>query len=96
MLVLRACPDDARVTINDLAHQLFLKHNSAVGLVDRLVEESLVTREASSADRREVHLQLTRRGRQVLAKLAAMHRAELRRVGPLLGRFFAELSRRSH
>ena len=93
MLVLRACPDDARVTINDLARQLLLKHNSAVGLVDRLVEENLVTREASSADRREVHLQLTRRGRQVLAKLAAMHRAELQRVGPLLGRFFSELSR---
>jgi DNA-binding MarR family transcriptional regulator len=93
MLVLRACPDDARVTINDLARQLLLKHNSAVGLVDRLVEENLVTREASSADRREVHLQLTRRGRQVLAKLAAMHRGELQRVGPLLGRFFSELSR---
>jgi DNA-binding MarR family transcriptional regulator len=93
MLVLRACPDDARVTINDLAGQLLIKHNSAVGLVDRLVEENLVTREASSTDRRKVHLGLTRRGRQVLAKLAAMHRAELQRVGPLLGRLFRELSR---
>src|SRR3954469_23724513 len=37
MLVLRACPEDQRVTINDLAQQLFIKHNSAVGLVDRLV-----------------------------------------------------------
>ena len=28
-----------------------------------------------------------------LAKLAAMHRAELQRVGPLLKRFFGELSK---
>jgi len=42
MLVLRACPDERRVTIGDLARQLFIKHNSAVGLVDRLVDEKLV------------------------------------------------------
>ena len=29
----------------------------------------------------------------VLAKLAAMHRGELRRIGPLMKRFFAELTR---
>jgi hypothetical protein len=29
----------------------------------------------------------------VLAKLAAMHRAELERIGPILKRFFGELSR---
>ena len=93
MLVLRACPDQERVTINDLARHLLIKHNSAVGLVDRLAQEKLIVRETSSADRRKVELRLTPRGREVLAKLAAMHRAELQRVGPLLGRFFAELSR---
>ncbi len=93
MLALRACPDDERVTINDLARHLLIKHNSAVGLVHRLVEEKLIAREVSRADRRKVELRLTPRGRQVLAKLAAVHRAELQRIGPLLGRFFAELSR---
>ena len=92
MLVLRACPDDERVTINDLARHLLIKHNSAVGLVNRLVEEKLIARAVSSGDRRKVELRLTGRGRQVLAKLAAVHRAELQRIGPLLGRFFAELS----
>jgi len=29
----------------------------------------------------------------VLAELAAMHRGELRRIGPLMERFFAELTR---
>lgn len=93
MLVLRGCPDDRRVTINDLAQQLLIKHNSAVELVDRLVEEGLILREASSTDRRKVELRLTPRGREVLSKLASVHRAELQRAGPLLGRFFDELSR---
>jgi DNA-binding MarR family transcriptional regulator len=93
MLILRACPEDRRTTIADLAQQLLIKHNSAVELVDRLVQQDLAMREASSADRRKVELRLTARGRQVLAKLAATHRRELRRIGPVLERFFAELSR---
>jgi DNA-binding MarR family transcriptional regulator len=93
MLVLRGCPDDARVTIGDLAQQLLIKHNSGVGLVDRLVGEKLVVRESSRADRRKVELRLTGRGRQVLAKLAAMHRGELERLGPFLTRFFNDLPR---
>src|SRR5690348_4083183 len=93
MLVLRGCPDGERVAINDLARQLLIKHNSAVELVDRLVREGLVVREPSIADRRKVELRLTSRGRTVLAKLARMHRAELQRIGPLLKRFFGELSR---
>jgi DNA-binding MarR family transcriptional regulator len=92
MLILRACNDGEPITINDLALQLMIKHNSAVGLVDRLVRQALVVREPSSTDRRKVELVLTPRGRQVLSKLAAMHRAELRRIGPVLERFFAEFS----
>jgi len=92
MLVLRGWPEERRVAINDLARQLLIKHNSAVGLVDRLVEEELVAREASSTDRRKVVLHLTARGRQILAKLAATHRKELQRIGPVLRRFFTELS----
>jgi DNA-binding MarR family transcriptional regulator len=93
MLVLRGCPEDQRVSINDLAQELFIKHNSAVGLVDRLEQEGLIAREPSHSDRRKVELRLTARGRQVLAKLAAMHRTELQRVGPELKRFFATLPR---
>ena len=84
MLILRACPEDASVTINDLAQELFIKHNSAVGLVDRLAEEGLVAREPSKTDRRKVELRLSARGRRVLAKLAAVHRDELRRIAPVL------------
>jgi len=41
-----------------------------------------------------VELRLTARGHDILAKLAAVHRAELRRIGPDLERFFAAMSRR--
>ena len=93
MLVLRACPEGLTVSINDLARQLLIKHNSAVGLVDRLVKEGLVRRTVSATDRRKVELQLSARGRQVLAKLAAMHRRELERIGPELKRLIAEVLR---
>ncbi|HXU43579.1 MAG TPA: MarR family transcriptional regulator [Burkholderiales bacterium] len=93
MLVVRGWPEDGRVTINDLAQQLLIRHNSAVELVDRLVEEDLLRREVSTGDRRKVELRLTPRGRDVLAKLAALHRSELQKIGPVLERFFAELSR---
>src|SRR4051812_14923442 len=36
MLELRAAPDGAQLSINDLAGKLLIRHNSAVGLVDRL------------------------------------------------------------
>jgi DNA-binding MarR family transcriptional regulator len=93
MLVLRACPEGRHVTIAELAAELLIKHNSAVELADRLVDEGLVARQPSLADRRKVELCLTPRGREVLAKLAGVHRRELKRVGPILKRFFAALSR---
>ena len=92
MLILRGWPEGQPLSINDLAQQLLIKHNSAVGLVDRLANERLVVRQASAVDRRKVELRLSARGRQVLARLAAMHRDELRRIGPIMKRFFAELT----
>ena len=93
MLILRASAEAESVTINDLAQELLIRHNSAVGLVDRLVREGLVVRESSRADRRKVELRLSARGRQVLAKLAGMHRRELERIGPLLKRLIADVFR---
>ena len=73
-----------RVTINDLAQQLLIRHNSAVGLVDRLSTQGLVAREPSPEDGRKVYLRLTAKGDRVLEKLAEVHREELRRIGPQL------------
>lgn len=94
MLILRGCPEGERITITELARQLLVKHNSAVGLVDRLAQEGLVVRGQSRADRRKVELRLTARGRRVLAKLAATHSRELHRIGPGLRRVLRTLSPR--
>ena len=92
MLILRAS-EGASTSINDLARQLIIKHNSAVGLVDRLVKQGLARRTASGGDRRKVALELTARGRQILAKLAEVHRAELESFGPELKRLIADVLR---
>jgi DNA-binding MarR family transcriptional regulator len=93
MLILRASGDEASLAINDLARRLLIKHNSAVGLVDRLAGEGLVLREASKTDRRKVQLRLSARGRQVLAKLAGMHRREIERIRPMLENLIADVFR---
>jgi DNA-binding MarR family transcriptional regulator len=95
LLILRARPEGEPVAINDLAQDLFLKHNSAVGLVDRLAAEGLVVRVASTLDKRKVELRLTPRGARLLARLAERHRAELQRVGPELEAFFHGLSQQA-
>jgi DNA-binding MarR family transcriptional regulator len=84
LLILRACPEGERVTINDLAQQLLIRHNSAVGLVDRLAGQGLVAREPSPEDGRKVYLRLTAKGDRLLERLAEVHREELRRIAPEL------------
>lgn len=83
LLAICATPG-GRVTINDLAQQLLIRHNSAVGLVDRLNDQGLVAREPSPEDGRKVYLRLTAKGDRVLEKLAEVHREELLRIGPQL------------
>lgn len=92
MLVLRGWRDGEPVSIADLAQHLVIKHNSAVGLVNRLVNEGLVVREHSIVDRRKVELRLSPRGKMVLARLAAMHQGELRRIEPIMKGFFSDLA----
>jgi DNA-binding MarR family transcriptional regulator len=84
---------DGHVTINDLAQQLLIRHNSAVGLVDRLTAQGLLTREPSPEDGRKVHLRLSAKGDRVLQKLAEVHREELRRIGPQLEALLHDITR---
>ena len=83
---------DGHLAINDLAKQLLIRHNSAVGLVDRLASQGLVSREPSPADGRKVILRLTSKGDRVLEKLAEVHREELRRIGPQLEALLHEIT----
>lgn len=92
ILVVRGCPEDRRVMISDLAQQLFIRHNTAVGLVDRLHQQGLIVRQPSPTDKRKVYLRLTAKGDQVLERLASVHREELRRIGPQLGELLQQIT----
>jgi DNA-binding MarR family transcriptional regulator len=91
LLAIKGYPERDRITISELAEQLQIKHHSAVGLADRLVANGLVARESDAGDRRQVYLTLTPHGKALLEQLAAVHKDELRRLGPELHALLARL-----
>ncbi len=87
LLAIKVLGSPAPVTVKALSDSLLIKHNSTVGLVDRIEHLGLVERRQSTDDRRSVVVVLTRRGQRALDGLAAQHRLELRRVAPQLLRY---------
>lgn len=69
-------------TIAYVANRLFLRHNSAVELVDRTEQQGLLEREVDADDHRKILLRLTRRGEELLASLVILHMEELKKWGP--------------
>lgn len=84
LLGIKGFPNRETITIGKLAEQLHIAHHSAVGLVDRLVEQNLIAREQGADDRRQVYVKLTDHGLRILEQLTGAHRAEIRRLGPSL------------
>jgi DNA-binding MarR family transcriptional regulator len=72
-------------TIGDLAEELYIRHHSAVELVDRLEKAGLIVRKPAAKGRRVIPL-LTPEARAILAQLAQMHLAQLRRYAPEMAR----------
>jgi DNA-binding MarR family transcriptional regulator len=69
-----------------VAERLCVEHHTAVTLTDRLERAGLVERARSAPDRREVLLSITPRGEDILARLSALHRDQLKTVAPSLQR----------
>ena len=90
LLAIRAGPE-AGLPVGELAEQMLLQPHSATGLVDRLAEAGLVERVRSESDRRLVCVRATDTARALLASLAGSHRAELRRIKPMLAELIAAL-----
>jgi DNA-binding MarR family transcriptional regulator len=91
MLYVRSRGDDS-VSINDLAGELLIKHNSAVGLIDRLVSLGMMARGRAEEDRRRACLSLTPKGARLLARLAYVHRQKLNSISPGMRRVLEELA----
>jgi DNA-binding MarR family transcriptional regulator len=83
LLAIRAGPERS-LYVGELAERLFLRPHSASELVRRMEEQGLVRREPGAADRRQVRLMLSERGETMLEQLSRSHRAELRRLRPML------------
>ena len=82
LLALKAFSGETGLTISDLSERLQVKHNTAVSLVDKLEGLQFVRREQGIADRRQVFVRLTPAGSRVLAKVAVLHRREMRIRSP--------------
>lgn len=84
LLAVRGLPEGVRPTIRAIAERLCVKHHTAVALIDVLERQELLKRQRSTTDRREVLLVLTPKGDAVLQRLSALHRDQLRSVGPVM------------
>jgi len=86
MLIIKGLPEGAKPTVATLAHRLCLKHHSAVELVNRLMDRDVAVRHRSQGDRREVLVQLTPFGEEILETLKDVHLQELQTRSPELCR----------
>ncbi|HEX4006591.1 MAG TPA: MarR family winged helix-turn-helix transcriptional regulator [Acidobacteriaceae bacterium] len=77
-------PEELDPTIANVAARMLLKHNSAVELVDRTIEQGLLRRCPDPTDHRRILLRMTPHGEKLLASLAAWHLRELEEAGPEL------------
>lgn len=84
MLAIKGLPDGMRPTVTALSSRLCLRHHSTVELVNRLVNRGAVKRRHSERDRREVLVELTEHGEELLEALSVLHWEELQSAGPAL------------
>lgn len=84
LLTVRSLEQPEGPTIRELAEHLWIRHHSAVGLIDRMEERGLIERVRGAGDRRQVRVRLTRSGEEKLRHLSVIHRDELRNSGPAL------------
>ncbi|HTR05079.1 MAG TPA: MarR family transcriptional regulator [Paraburkholderia sp.] len=78
LLHVKGYPGRAWATIGELAERLQAQHHGVVALVSRCEAIELVERRVSERDRRQVEVHLLAAGEKLLARLAELHRAELR------------------
>lgn len=84
LLACKGLPEGKRPTIGTLAQRLCVEHHTTVALVDKLVAAGHVRRAPSPTDRREVLVEITDQGEELLATLSTLHREQLQTVGPRL------------
>src|SRR5437867_1842941 len=77
LLQIKGFPGREWATVGELAERLQAKHHGVVSLISRCEAAGLDRRSISSADKRRVEVELTRKGDLTLERLARLHRGEL-------------------
>lgn len=96
LLQVAGAQTDTPVTIAYAAKRLGLKHNSTVELVDRSERERLLSRTTDAEDKRRAILRVTRKGKQILDRLAGDHARELNELAPRLTRALEQIMLNEH
>lgn len=65
--------NDDGLTMSELSRELEVSNGNVTGIVERLASDRLVQRTPLASDRRAMQVRLTRRGRQVFARMARAH-----------------------
>ena len=82
LLALKAFSSPPGLTISDLGERLQVKPHTVVSLINKLESLGFVRREQGTEDRRQVFVRLTPAGSRILAKVAVLHRREMRMRSP--------------
>ncbi len=75
MAALYRRPDGMMMT--ELSRMLLISNGNATAVVDRLIQEDLVSRDVPAHDRRSVHVSLTEKGRATFRVWAEDHERDL-------------------
>ncbi len=84
LVAIRGHPGKDDPTISDLAGYLYIRHHSAIGLLERAEALGLIQRYRDPEDQRLVRVVLTPLGHERVEALAPAHLEELKRLAPLL------------
>jgi DNA-binding MarR family transcriptional regulator len=96
MLAVKGLPPDTRPTVRAISSRLCLRHNSTVELINRLSERGALVRRHGEQDRREVLVELTPHGEELLRNLSVVHWQELQTSGPALTEALQEIIQASN
>jgi DNA-binding MarR family transcriptional regulator len=77
LLAMKTLSDSPGLSISELARRIYLHPATVVGIVDRLEVRGCVVRKRSKEDRRQVHVQLTAKGKRALQKTPGASQAAI-------------------
>ena len=93
LLAIKGFSSPDPISVGDLAQYLFIRHHTAVELMDRMTKLGLLKRVVDDADCRRVLLKLTTKGELRLQTLSKIHFEELRSASPALAKILRSFQR---